>query len=142
MNVERAVVDTNVFLAARDPNDVGHDDSNWLLNSVDDGKFHAIVSVITLAELRAGFAPAQIPALWTPFLSHIKASPSFSIESVDETLALTAGELRSKTSLTLPDALILATAVRRDADCVVTYDRQLLRVSTAVKVKRPADLTH
>jgi predicted nucleic acid-binding protein len=140
VNVAKLVVDTNVFLAARDPSESGHDASKELLERIDDGKFGAIVSVITLAELRSGFLPAQIPALWTPFVSHIRASRSFIIEPVDETLALLAGELRSAAKLRLPDALILATAIHREADCVVTDDRELLRTKTSMAIRRPSDL--
>ncbi len=93
-----------------------------------------------LAELRAGFTPAQLPALWTPFLSHLRASPSYAIEPVDESIALAAGALRESTRLVLPDALILATAELRGADLVVTHDRELLRTKSAVAAKRPEDV--
>jgi len=140
VSVARVVIDTNVFLSARDPGEPGHAASRALLEVVDDGRFHALVSVITLAEIRAGFTVAQLPALWTPFLSHLRASRSFSIEPVDEGIALAAGELRSGAGLSLPDALILATGRERSADCVATDDRELLRVKSSVATRRPADI--
>jgi predicted nucleic acid-binding protein len=111
-----------------------------LLDAVDDGRLEALVSVVTLAELRAGFSDAQLPALWTPFLSHLRASRSYSIEPVDEAIALAAGQLRESTGLALPDALVLATAELRRAEVVATQDLELLRATSVVSTKRPEDI--
>ena len=140
MSGPRVLVDTNVFLAARAAREPGHVASRRLLDAVDDGRLEALVSVITLAELRAGFTPAQVPALWTPFLSHLRASRSYSIEPVDEAIGLAGGELRAETHLALPDAMILATAQLRGAQCVVTLDRELLGAKSSVASKRPEEL--
>ncbi|MCI4367942.1 MAG: PIN domain-containing protein [Thermoplasmata archaeon] len=140
MRVAKLVIDTNVFVAARDPGEAGHSPCRRLLNAVDEDRIQGLVSVITLAELRCGFTVAQVPALWTPFLSHVRASQAYSIEPVDEAIALTAGEIRSAHGLTLPDALILATATCRGADCVVTEDRELLRARSGTATKRPSDI--
>ncbi|HEV2317806.1 MAG TPA: PIN domain-containing protein [Thermoplasmata archaeon] len=134
------LVDTNVFLAARTRQESGHAASRRFLDAVDDGRFEALVSVLTLAELRAGFTTAQIPALWTPFLSHLRASRSYSVEPVDESISLLGGELRGSTGLTLPDALILATAQLRGAELVATQDLELLRAKGPVVSKRPDDI--
>jgi predicted nucleic acid-binding protein len=136
----RVLVDTNVFLAARASREPGHAASRRLLDAVDDGRLEALVSVITLAELRAGFTAAQIPAFWTPFLSHLRASHSYSIEPVDEAIALAGGELRESTHLALPDALILATAQLRNAKFVATQDLELLRAKSSVVSKRPEEI--
>ncbi|MCI4367020.1 MAG: PIN domain-containing protein [Thermoplasmata archaeon] len=140
MSVDKIVIDTNVFLAARAPNEPGHAASRRLLDAVDGERILGLVSVITLSELRAGFSDAQVPALWTPFLSHLRASHAYSIEAVDEAIAVVAGELRSEYRLTLPDALVLATADRRDAGCVATEDREMLRVRSPVITKRPSEI--
>lgn len=134
------LVDTNVFLAARAAGEPGHGASRRLLDAVDDGRFEALVSVITLSELRARFTVAQLPALWTPFLSHLRASQSYSIEPVDEEIALAAGELRESSHLALPDALIFATALLRGAKFVATLDLELLRAKASVESKRPDEI--
>ncbi|MCI4346493.1 MAG: PIN domain-containing protein [Thermoplasmata archaeon] len=140
MSGAKVVIDTNVFLAARHAGEPGHSSSRRLLDAVDGQRIRGLVSVVTLAELRAGFTVAQVPALWTPFLSHLRASPSYSIEPVDEAIAVVAGEFRSAHRFTLPDALILATALRRKADWVATEDRVLLLAKTPVVTKRPSDI--
>jgi predicted nucleic acid-binding protein len=134
------LVDTNVFLAARTTRARGHAASRRALDAVDDGRLEALVSVIRRAELRAGFTPTQIPALWTPFLSHLRGPRSYSIESVDEAVRLAGGELRASTHLALPDPIILATARLRGADCVVTQDRELLCTKSSVATKRPDEI--
>jgi predicted nucleic acid-binding protein len=63
-----------------------------------------------------------------------------SIEPVDEAIALAAGEFRQSAHLTLPDALILATATLRSANFVATQDSELLRAKSAVPSKRPVDI--
>ncbi|MCI4324689.1 MAG: PIN domain-containing protein [Thermoplasmata archaeon] len=140
MSGARVLVDTNVFLAARAPHEPGHAASRRLLDAIDDGNLGALVSVITLAELRAGFTVARRAALWTPFLSHLKSSRSYSIEPVDEEIALAAGELRETTQLRLPDALILATANTRRAEFLATLDLEILRAKWTGVSRRPGDI--
>ncbi|MCI4337645.1 MAG: PIN domain-containing protein [Thermoplasmata archaeon] len=89
---------------------------------------------------RAGFTVAQLPALWPPFLSPLRPSRSYSIEPADEAIALLGGELRESTDLTLPDAVILATAQLREAYVVATRDLSILRTKSAVPSKRPDDI--
>jgi predicted nucleic acid-binding protein len=136
----RVLVDANVFLAARAPREPGDAASLRWLDAVDDGRIEALASVVTPAELRAGFPVPQLPALWTPFLSHLRSSPSYSIELVDAAIALAAGERRESTRLALPDAVILATAWLRGAKFVATQDPELLRAKSAVPTKRPEEL--
>jgi predicted nucleic acid-binding protein len=136
----RVVVDTNVFLAAREPRESGFAAARAFLGAVDEGRFVALVSVITLAELRAGFSSAQMPAMWTPFLSHLLASESIEVEPVDEAIAIAAGALRNERGLSLPDSLICATASERSAICIATNDHELLAAKPPVVARRPAEL--
>jgi predicted nucleic acid-binding protein len=136
----RVVVDTNFFLAARDPRPSGFAAPRDFLDAVDEGRFLALVSVITLAELRAGFSSAQLPAMWTPFLSHLLASESIEVEPVDDAIAIAAGALRNERGLSLPDALICATASERSATCIATNDHELLSAKPPIVARRPADL--
>ncbi|MFZ3355655.1 MAG: PIN domain-containing protein [Thermoplasmata archaeon] len=140
MSSVNIVVDTNVFVAARNPAEAIFSDCRKLLAAVDEGRFRALISVVTLAELRAGFSTAELPALWTPFLSHLTASPNIAVELVDREIALTAGEIRREAGLRLPDALILATAHHRSAKCVATADREMLRGRAYAAAMSPSEL--
>jgi predicted nucleic acid-binding protein len=134
------VVDTNVFVAARNRAEANFEACRRLLAAIDEGKFRALISVVSLAELRAGFSIDEIPALWTPFLSHLTASPNSSVEPVDREIALTAGAIRHEVGLTLPDALILATAHHRNAKGVATDDREMSRGKAYAEALSPRDL--
>jgi predicted nucleic acid-binding protein len=99
-----------------------------------------MVSTISLAEIRAGLRPAEAQNVWQAFVSHLLTSPHYEIEPVDVAIAETAGELRERTNLTLPDALIVATGQLRGAEFVVTQDRKLGRLQTALRARAPGEL--
>lgn len=140
MSGPRALIDTNVFVSARNRNESGHAACRRLLDRIDDGEIQAIVSTISLAEIRAGLAPAEARSIWQAFVSHLLTSPNYEVEPVDVEIAETAGELREQTKLTLPDALIVATGHLRGAAFVVTQDQQLGRLQTALGARAPAEL--
>jgi predicted nucleic acid-binding protein len=140
VNAESVLLDTNIFIAARDTAESEAAACNKLIEAIDDGKFRALVSVVTLAELRAGFDEGQLAAYWTPFLSHLVASPNYTVEPIDQDVALLSGAIRQELHLSLPDCLILATAALRNAACVVTLDRGLRKGRGFAQSRAPSDL--
>ena len=131
------LIDTNVFVSARNRSESGRAACARLLDLVDEGKVHAVVSTISLAELRAGMSPAEAKNVWQAFVSHLLASPNYEVAPVDLAVAEAAGEIRQRSRLTLPDALILATGQLRAVECVVTQDRQFGRAQTDLEVRSP-----
>lgn len=99
-----------------------------------------MVSTVTVAEVRAGLTPVEAPAVWHAFLSHLLTSPNYSVEAVDTEIAEAAGELRQQTKLTLPDAIVVATAQVRRATAVVTQDRQLGRLQSVIRTCGPSEV--
>ncbi len=140
MSGPNALIDTNIFVSARNRNEAGHSACRRLLDRIDEGRFQAMVSTISLAEIRAGFGPAEARSVWQAFVSHLLASPHYEVEPVDVAIAETAGELRERTGLTLPDALIVATGQLKGAEFAVTQDRQLGRLQTVLRVRAPEEL--
>ncbi len=140
MSGPTVVVDTNIFVSARNPDESGYDACRRLLDRVDSEAVHALVSTVTVAEIRAGLEPVEARAVWQPFLSHLLTSPNYSVEAVDVEIAEAAGELRQRTRLTLPDALIVATGKVRKAAAVVTQDRQLGRLQSVVRACGPSEV--
>ncbi|MGC2035023.1 MAG: PIN domain-containing protein [Thermoplasmata archaeon] len=140
MSGPSALLDTNIFLSARNRNETGHAACRRLLDRVDDGALRAIVSTISIAEVRAGLGPAEARAVWQAFVSHLLTSPNYRLEPVDASIAEMGGELRQKSKLTLPDALIIATGMIKRVDFVVTQDRQLARLQTALQVLPPEEI--
>jgi predicted nucleic acid-binding protein len=135
-----ALLDTNIFVSARNPSEAGHSACRRLLDGVDDGRFRALVSTITIAEIRAGLEPGEARTVWQAFVSHLLTSPNYAVESVDTSIAEAGGEMRERTKLPLPDALILATAKLRGAAFVVSQDRQLGRLQSMIAVRTPQEI--
>jgi predicted nucleic acid-binding protein len=134
------VVDTNIFVSARNPDEAGYGDCRRLLDRIDSGKPRALVSAITLAEIRSGLEPAEAQAVWQALASHFLTSPNYSVEPVDVAIAERAGELRQQTKLTLPDAIVVATGQLRGATAIVTQDRELGRRQTVVRTCSPSEV--
>ena len=137
MTGRSAVVDTNVFITARTPSERGFEDCRKLIDQIDRGGLKAILSAITIAELRAGIPPNRTETGWRPMLTHFLTSPNYQIEPVDSDIAESAGELRASDGLTLPDAIIIATARICGASVVISQDEKLARQQQLVRVIAP-----
>jgi predicted nucleic acid-binding protein len=132
-----AVIDTNIFVSARNANESGYAACRSLLDEIDRGDLDAIVSAVTIAEVRAGLSHSELPVFWQPFLSHLLTSPHYSIQPLDAATAEEAGAIRAATGLSLPDAIIVATARIGHANFLVTQDTRIGRVRVGVQVRRP-----
>jgi predicted nucleic acid-binding protein len=135
-----AIVDTNIFIAARNRHERGYAACRRLLDQIDQGRLTAIVSTVTVAELRAGMALEEIPTVWKAMLTHLLTSPNYRVEPPDAEIAEAAGELRASNRLTLPDALVVATGHLRGASFIVTQDRGLGRLQDRLSAKLPDDV--
>lgn len=133
------LVDTNVFVSARNPHERGHRACQELLNRIDGGELHAVISTVTIAELRAGMSPEEVPTVWRAMMSHFQTSPNFRIQPVGSEIAEAAGALRAASRLTLPDALVVATGQFTGVSLLVTQDLELARRQTALPVKSPTE---
>ena len=140
MSGPSALIDTNIFVSARNRNEAGHAACTRLLDLIDEGKIRAIVSTISLAEIRAGMTAAEARNVWQAFVSHLITSPHYEVEPVDVEISEAAGEIRAQTRLTLPDALIVATGHLKGAAYVVTQDRDLGRLQTVLSARAPGQL--
>ncbi|MCI4344643.1 MAG: PIN domain-containing protein [Thermoplasmata archaeon] len=134
------IVDTNVFVSARNPGEGGYAACRALLDAIDGHRIRAMVSTVTFAELRAGFSAEQVRTVWKPLSAHLLSSPDFRVEPVDADVAEAAGELRQSGRLALPDALIVATGRLRGAQCLVTQDLELRKVKFGLSIKGPTEL--
>lgn len=133
------VVDTNVFVSARNRHERGFASCRKFLDGIDRGEFRAILSTVTIAEIRAGLAAAEIPTVWRAWLTHLVTSPNYRVVPVDTDIAEAAAELRAMSQVDLPDALIVATGQLRGAAFLVTQDRQIGRRQSALPTKAPVD---
>lgn len=140
MSGVNAIIDTNIFISARNRHEGGYTACRTLLDLIDQGRLSAILSTVTVAELRAGMKPEEIPTVWRAMFAHLRTSPNYRLESVDAEIANLAGELRASNRLKLPDALVVATGSLRGASFIVTQDRALARRQERLAVKLPEDV--
>jgi len=133
-------VDTNIFITARNPREAGHAPCRRFLDRVDRGDVRAIVSTITIAELRAGMDAEEIAPVWSPMLAHFLTSPNWTVVAVDSDVADFAGEIRADLGLSLPDAIVISTGQSRGARFLVTQDTKLHRLQLPMTVIGPGKL--
>ncbi len=126
----RALLDTNVFIAARSPDEGHYRTSKAVLDGADEGRFTAIVSTVTLMEVGVGYLRGGPPESRRQFLHHVQTSPNFRVVPVDVAVADAAAVVRHESSLKLPDAVLVATARQEQASWLVTHDD---RISKLVK---------
>ncbi|MGA7861539.1 MAG: PIN domain-containing protein [Thermoplasmata archaeon] len=139
MSGSAVLVDTNVFVSARNRQERGCSACRELLDRIDNGELQAIVSTVTIAELRVGVRPQDVPTFWRAILTHLLTSANFRVEPVGVDIAEAAGELRATFRLTLPDALIVATGRLAGASCLVTQDTALATQQRVLPVRAPSD---
>ncbi len=131
------VVDTNIFVSARNRHEAGSLACRAFLKKVDNGGFRAIVSTLTVAELRAGFSDPELPTVWRPLLSHLVTSPNYQVAPVTYSIAERAGELRARRRLALADATIVATGLELGANELVTQDFGIGQKQQELRVRPP-----
>jgi len=124
---KRLLLDTNViiyFLQGINPYDSV---LNQLFHFIEEGKFQAVISVITEAELLVGpIKKDDIEAL-----SRIKLLlhefPNLKVIPVSRQISQLAASFRAETNLALPDALIIATAKETGCDLIIGNDQSWLK---------------
>ena len=129
MSGPTAVVDTSIFVGAKNPEEPEHQDCERVLELAHQGRFHALVSAVTVAEVCAGYYLEKDDPGRAVFLDYLSSAGVFEIVPLDTLLADRAARVRSETSLKLPDAIILASGLERGASFVVTHDSAFAKAS-------------
>jgi len=120
----KVVLDTNIFLNVKNREEPYYESSKRVLDAVDDGRLHAVVSVVSIAELCAGYYSVGDEGGRQEMIMHLLSSKDFSIVELDVKLADAAGRIRAETGLRLPDAIIVASGLERGATYIVTHDEE------------------
>ncbi|MFQ6135228.1 MAG: type II toxin-antitoxin system VapC family toxin [Nitrososphaerales archaeon] len=121
------VLDTNIFLNIKNKEEPYHQFSKQILDAVDDGRIQAVISIVSIAELCAGYYSAGDERGKREFITHLASSEQFNIMNLDIRLADAAGRIRAETGLRLPDAIIAASGLAAGAKYVVTHDKEFNR---------------
>jgi predicted nucleic acid-binding protein len=120
-----ALLDTSIVIAALNRHDALHPAASRAVRAEQDR--HALaISALTYAEilvgpLRAGSGAVEIVERFAAQTRILDVSPS---------IARLAAELRATRGLKLPDAVILATGLRREADLILTGDTRWKGIET------------
>lgn len=103
--------------------------SQAIFSRLDEGKFTAVVSPITLSECLVvpyRLEKAEVAQIFTDLLVN---SESVLFYPIDEITADKAADLRARYNLTLTDAFQLAIAIQAECDAFLTNDIDLKRVT-------------
>ncbi len=133
-----AIIDTNVFIEVKNK-EPKYEFSKRILDWVDEGRLKSVVSTIVIAEMCAGYHEAGELEEKDDFLTHLLTSTNFEVVDVSAGVADEAGRIRAVTGLRLPDAIILASGLKRGAECLVTNDASLKKADKLIKVLTPKE---
>jgi len=126
---KHVALDTGIFIAAQDAGDPRRACAGWLLTSVERGRFRCTISVINAAELFVGaIAKGSDAGITTQ--SYVRNFPNLAVTPLTLDLATDAADIRAKTGLSLPDAIVIATAMAASCDVLIHGDREWRRVHT------------
>ncbi|CAE6488313.1 MAG: PIN domain-containing protein [Candidatus Nitrosotenuis sp.] len=134
------LIDTNIILNAKNSSELHSAYSSQLLDMIEDGLMHGIISTVSIAELCTGYYSQGDVKGKEEFLAHLISNKSFEIIDLSTKIADTAAKIRSETGLRLPDAIIIATGLTRDTQYFVTNDKALDKASRYLQVISAKDL--
>lgn len=124
----RVLIDTNIWLYHLEGSAEFGPAAADLLRAVEHGEIEGVASELTLMEMQVRplrLDRQDIADQYELLLDHF---PHLLLAPVARDILLTAAALRAKYKLKSPDAIVLATGIRRGATLVVSNDRQWQRV--------------
>jgi predicted nucleic acid-binding protein len=122
MSGPTAVVDTSIIVGSLSPSEPTHADCNRVLRLAHEGRFRAILSAVTVAEVCVGYFQQEDESGRVEFLDHVRGGGSYEVLALDLEQAVTTARVRAQTGLRLPDAAIVATAIHSGSSLVITHD--------------------
>jgi len=126
-------LDTNVFVGVLNKEPASAD-STKILDRIDSGSLGCVVSTLVIAEMCAGYHMAGQTEEKDDFLTHLEASQSYEIVDLSTGVADQAGRIKAETGLKLPDAIVVASAMKGGAELLVSNDGSLKRAAKFIRV--------
>jgi len=126
-------LDTNIFIEVKNK-EPGHESSKKILDWIDSGTLRCIISTVLVAEMCAGYYAAGELDEKDDFLTHIISSQDYEIVELSAGLADEAGRIRAAGELRLPDAIIVASALKGGAECLISNDSLLKKAMGSIRV--------
>ena len=109
-----------------------------ILAAIMKGQDEGVISTVTVAEVLTGFYLAGAPekAAEEKRLLNDWTLNGFKIVPVTFEIADLSANLRAKRGGSLPDALIVATALNQKADCLYSEDKDMQRFKQEIKISK------
>jgi predicted nucleic acid-binding protein len=119
------LLDTNCFIYYFEDNENYADKLEIIFDNIQKGKNKAYMSVLSILEILVKPKKENNIFLENRYKLMLSNYPNLSILDVTVNIADIAARLRAKYSIKTPDAIILATALRINADYIITCDIKL-----------------
>lgn len=126
--IKKAGIDSMCFIYHFEANTNYGELVKELFGKLQEKKLSAVTSVLTLAEILSFENLQKNRILFEEEKSKLHSTPNLNIIPVDEKIAEATSILKYKYSLTLPDAIQLATAVITGQKAFISNDNRLKRV--------------
>ena len=134
----KVAIDTNVFIHVKNK-EPSYGFSEQVLDWIDEGRVKGIVSTVVIAEMCAGYYETKELREKDDFLTHLLSSPNYEVVEVSAGVADEAGRIRAVTGLRLPDALVVASGLKRRGKHLVSNDVSLKRANEFINVLTPRE---
>jgi len=131
-------IDTNVFIDVKNK-EPSYSFSKKVLDWIDEGRVKGIVSTVVIAEMCAGYYETKELREKDEFLTHLLSSPNYEVVEVSAGVADEAGRVRAATGLRLPDAMIVASGLKRRGKHLVSNDVSLRKANEFINVLTPKE---
>lgn len=119
---ERVALDTSALIYHLEDVRPYSELTSYLLSKVESGDVELIISVIALAEVLAGAWRSGDRRRAVNLETALRGIPGVIFAGVDVDIATKAAEVRGRTKMPLPDALVITSSVAQGARVVVTND--------------------
>ena len=124
----RAGVDSNVLIYLLEGSGAQADAAGALLDRMAVGPLEGVLATLAIAEVASGPAKGGDAAMAERYAEELTTLEGVSVVPLDRDIALEAAIIRGRWSLSLADAIHLATARVAGATVFVTNDRRLTSV--------------
>lgn len=131
-------LDTNIYIGVKNK-EPDHKFSSKVLDWIDSGALKCVISTVLIAEMCAGYHAAGETDEKDDFLTHLISSQNYEIVELSVGLADEAGKIKTATDLRLPDAIIVASALKGGAEYLISNDASLKKASESIRVMTPEE---
>ena len=118
-------IDTMVFIYHLEDNLKFSNITEKLFDNIENGKYHAVTSIITLLEILVKSKMEKNFQITLDYRDLLLTFPNLKFSQVDLQVSDIASTLRAKYKIKTPDAIQIATAVSEKAKVFITNDEQL-----------------